>query len=41
MIYKQPFFLDELLDVLAIPYSREGLADNHELHTVAFINDLV
>ena len=40
MIYKQPFFLDEVLDVLAIPYSREGLADNHELHTVAFINDL-
>ncbi|MBK98434.1 MAG: UDP-3-O-(3-hydroxymyristoyl)glucosamine N-acyltransferase [Balneola sp.] len=39
MAYKQPFFLDELLEVMTAAYSREGLADNHQLHIVASIED--
>ena len=39
MAYKQSFFLDELLHALDIPYSREGMTDNHKLDTVVSIND--
>ena len=39
MANNQPFFLDNLLEVLHGDYSREGLADNHELVTVASIDD--
>jgi UDP-3-O-[3-hydroxymyristoyl] glucosamine N-acyltransferase len=39
MTYKQPFFLDELLNWVNA-YVREGLPDNHQLHIVASISDI-
>ncbi len=39
MTYKQPFFLDELLNGMTT-YTREGLPDNHQLHIVASISDI-
>ena len=39
MANNQPFFLDNLLEVLRDAYSREGSADNNRLDLVASIDD--